>query len=293
MSKSRENTRLVSAQVDCEDIFRSDVESNGVQDLLSNLSCSVRSDTKNPIYDDSRFAIHEAAKNNHEKVLKSLLDKFPNKVNVVNRKQETALHIAARFGQVEATIGLTNYPSIDVNCLNNEGISPLHMSVGNGDLDVTAVLLQHRQINVDLKTKAGDSPLLIAVESGIPAMVALLLFCKADQNVGDQMGFTPLTRAAINNFSITAEILRENSLSSDASFIYSKTLTLVCKSDCPEAVSLVIGHIIKENKLTEERFDQALNWSFDWNHLDLSKWLVESMIETGYQEFQRIEKRLK
>ena len=52
------------------------------------------------------------------------------------------------------------------------------------------LLLNGCKINV--RDAAGKTPLLIAAESGLPAQVGLLLKCKADQNLADNEGNTPL-----------------------------------------------------------------------------------------------------
>lgn len=134
-------------------------------------------------------------------------------INMKDSAGDTALHVAARSGFLQAAQLLISYGA-SVDCRTTQGDhTPLHLTVRAGNEPMVEFLLQHMrpprvsfmytheetgQGNVNAAIPNGETALHYAVRSGHAAIVARLLAAGADANsccrVGDKYA-TPLILA--------------------------------------------------------------------------------------------------
>lgn len=77
----------------------------------------------------------------------------------------------------------------------NTGEGALHIVVKRSDPTYLSVLINQPDINVNLQDREGNTPLLIAAERGWGPGVTALLAKKANANLANAAGVTPLIRA--------------------------------------------------------------------------------------------------
>lgn len=88
------------------------------------------------------------------------------------------------------------------NGANANSGNPLHLAVKKGYYEIAKQLAQQKQIDLNAKDENGDTALLLALKSNPPnkKMLKLLLNLKADPNIPNKTGFTPLGLASFNGF---------------------------------------------------------------------------------------------
>ncbi|KAL3364342.1 hypothetical protein AABB24_013214 [Solanum stoloniferum] len=101
-----------------------------------------------------------------------------------NKKNETALHIAANLGRSEVVselLSLGGEETILVRMTDDIGDTALHKAVRGGHIDIVRMLVKLLlDPEHDLPAnKAGETPLYLAVESGFhDALIEILNICK-------------------------------------------------------------------------------------------------------------------
>lgn len=111
----------------------------------------------------------------------------------------SALHLAARFGHVDAAkLLLDNGATLDIKSLATGG-TPLHTAASAHQLDMAKLLLK-RKANLEVFDKAGSTPLMLAVFQADDDMVEVLVDGGAAINVKSPVNalVTPLVYAAAN-----------------------------------------------------------------------------------------------
>ena len=112
----------------------------------------------------------------------------------------TALHIAAREGNTEATQLLLSQPSISVNAKNRWKSTPLMLAAGSGNLSIIDLLLRHPRTQIDLQAEYyGRTALIEAAVKGHISVVKALVSNGANVNVTDKTGRNSALVEAIKN----------------------------------------------------------------------------------------------
>lgn len=112
----------------------------------------------------------------------------------------TALHIAARTGNIAVCRLLLSRPTIDVNVKNRWKSTPLMIAAGSGNLDVVELLLRHPRTQVDLQAEYyGRTALIEAALKGHMAVVKTLVAHGANVNAADKTGRNSALVEAIKN----------------------------------------------------------------------------------------------
>ena len=112
----------------------------------------------------------------------------------------TALHIAARNGNVEIARLLLAQPGIDVNVKNKWKSTPLMLAAGVGHLEVVELLLGHADTKVDLQAAYyGRTALIEAALNGHLDVVEKLVAHGADVNATDKTGRNSALIEAVKN----------------------------------------------------------------------------------------------
>ncbi|KAL3364340.1 hypothetical protein AABB24_013214 [Solanum stoloniferum] len=129
-----------------------------------------------------------------------------------NKKNETALHIAANLGRSEVVselLSLGGEETILVRMTDDIGDTALHKAVRGGHIDIVRMLVKLLlDPEHDLPAnKAGETPLYLAAESGFhDALIEILNVCKEPTYVAGPSNRTPLHAAVIQEH--TGEIGR-------------------------------------------------------------------------------------
>ena len=131
-------------------------------------------------------------------------------VNKKNSRGETALMLAASFGDAEVVKGLRLVEGILVNQPDNLGLTALH-HWAEQNIDAVNALLSFRGIEVYAKDRNGRTPLHHAAKSGNLAVVEALAARGSDDdiNITDKDGNTALAMAIAQGHMGVAQALRE------------------------------------------------------------------------------------
>ena len=121
-------------------------------------------------------------------------------VNLSDSDGWTALHIAARNGNIDICRLLLSRPAIDVNVKNKWKSTPLMIAAGSGNLDIVELLLRHPRTQVDLQAEYyGRTALIEAALKGHLAVVKTLVAHGANVNAADNTGRNSALVEAIKN----------------------------------------------------------------------------------------------
>jgi ankyrin repeat protein len=128
------------------------------------------------------------------------------RVNARGSNRHTPLTLAARDGFTDCLFMLLDYGA-HVNLATNSGDTALIWSVMHNHASCVGLLLDAKA-KVDLPNLRGNTALHYATENGVPTLVHYLLHTgKADPNVQNNNGDTPLTIAAGKGYSDIVAIL--------------------------------------------------------------------------------------
>jgi len=75
---------------------------------------------------------------------------------ICTQKGFTALHVAAKYGHLEAMRLLLQDKRVDVNITGKNGLTPLHVATHYDNFDVIMMLMQH-SANTHAVAKVGNS----------------------------------------------------------------------------------------------------------------------------------------
>ncbi|WP_349967748.1 ankyrin repeat domain-containing protein [Wolbachia endosymbiont of Armadillidium arcangelii] len=138
--------------------------------------------------------LHHAAFGNDPKLIKFLLNELKFNINIINEEGNTPLHVAARYGRLDAVKGLLSRRA-NIDARNNVNNTPLHIAARYGQLDVVRELLD-KKAKIYTGNKAGNAPLHVAARYGQLDVVKELLDKKAKIYTGNKAGNAPLHVAA-------------------------------------------------------------------------------------------------
>jgi len=121
-------------------------------------------------------------------------------VNASDENGWTALHIAARNGNVEIVRLLLAKPNLDVNAMNKWKSTPLMIAAGSGNLDIIDLLLLHPRTAIDMQAEYYRRTALIeAAVRGHISVVKTLVAQGANVNIADKTGRNSALIEALKN----------------------------------------------------------------------------------------------
>ncbi|WP_184891102.1 ankyrin repeat domain-containing protein [Candidatus Cardinium hertigii] len=128
-----------------------------------------------------------------------------------NSNGDTALHLAAQYGQVDVIEALYRHnTNIDMNIRNlYNSRTPLHVAAQYGQPDAIRILLQYGAERDIQDNYAGFTPLHLAALRGQVAAIQALVEAEAPVNVQSNQGLTPLELAIKGKYLACAKILLE------------------------------------------------------------------------------------
>lgn len=179
-------------------------------------------------------------------------------LNLANKATgETALHLAARHGRVDAARSLLERcNSQDVNAQDDKGRTPLHTAVGANSEGVFELLIRHRGVDLNAQMYDGTTPLILAARIGIYSMLEELIQNECDVTKSDANGKTALHwAAATNNVDAIRRLLEVKETNKDAQDLAEETpLFLACKEGAKGAVEMLLSHYA--NKDISDQMDR-------------------------------------
>ncbi len=140
-----------------------------------------------------------------------------------------------------ATVPLLIAHGADVNHRDNEcGNAPMHMAVSMGYVNVAAALIASGKANLNIANDLGVTPLHEAAWDGSIEMVRLLVANGADPNARDVNGNTPLHAAAITRNAELTELIASYGASLEARNNEGKT-AMDCLRETVEAEGILLS----------------------------------------------------
>lgn len=134
---------------------------------------------------------------------------YPADINAQNNEGVTPLHLACQNGYlsiVKALLENENH-KIDVNIKDIIGWVPLCYAILSQNKDIINLLVKHPGINLNVKDKVSNTPLHYAI--GNPEFVKILSEARADLNLQNNDGQTPLYQSASLRDSESVKVLME------------------------------------------------------------------------------------
>lgn len=151
-------------------------------------------------------ALHLATMDGKVKVMRHLMQTYPQLINETNNSNYAPLHVAARHNQAEAIKVLVNEGRYRVDATANDETA-LHKAAKFGNTEAVAALIEcNAKVNERTDYDEGDcyTPLQFAVNNGhIQTARVLLLIGNADPDINSLHGVTTLQLAGQNEAMIT------------------------------------------------------------------------------------------
>ena len=215
ISDNKQRTALhMAADLGYDDILRTLIDAPDV-------NLNLRTET-------GHTPLHAAANNGRAASARLLIDAGAN-INISDKYQQTALHLAAYFGYDDIVDALIKRPDVNLNVRNKDGNTPLHIAADNGraasarllidagadinisdhkqrtalhmaadlgDDDIVDALIKRPDVNLNVRNENGYTPLHIAAGRGREQSARLLIDAGADINIPDHKQRTALHMAA-------------------------------------------------------------------------------------------------
>ena len=126
---------------------------------------------------DGNTLLHEAATTNNINVVDLLVKTNEIDLEARNTCEETMLHIAIRFGDLDFIKHIVSY-GVDVNVQDDDNYAPLHIACTRNKYSIVEFLLSLETIKINIKDRNGRTPLIYACEKNLNQMAKLFIRSK-------------------------------------------------------------------------------------------------------------------
>ncbi|XP_055592372.1 uncharacterized protein LOC129744060 [Uranotaenia lowii] len=188
---------------------------------------------------------------------------------------ENALHLAVAMGATQCVVDVIKR-NPDVNMKDDKGKTPLEYALKNGYYSIVHILVSYSAV-------INKYDLHIAIKSGKPqsdVCVGVLLHNKADPNICDTHGQTPLHWAVIKRNLSCVQLLFQYGINPTKANAAGQTaLHLAVKSKDSEMVELILQYTEKLDGFInqkDKRGNTALHEAFAVEQLDIMYVLIEN-----------------
>ncbi|KAL2825530.1 ankyrin repeat-containing domain protein [Aspergillus pseudoustus] len=175
-------------------------------------------------------------------------------VNSQGNDGSTPLMWAAKGGNETLVRLLLAEPTVRVNVQGEEGVTALMLAVVSHSVPAVKALLEHKEIDVNVRCEdneerlEGTSALGVMAVQGLDEMASILLkHPRADPEIVDMYGRTPLARAAISNQLGMVKLLTARR-DVDINSPDNATITPLIHAVEAEA-ELVVQHLLSDNRI--------------------------------------------
>uniref|UniRef100_A0A8C3DMI3 Uncharacterized protein n=1 Tax=Corvus moneduloides TaxID=1196302 RepID=A0A8C3DMI3_CORMO len=217
-------------------------------------------------------ALHMAARAGQVEVVRCLLRNGA-LVDARAREEQTPLHIASRLGKTEIVQLLLQHMA-HPDAATTNGYTPLHISAREGQLDVASVLLEAGASH-SMSTKKGFTPLHVAAKYGSLEVAKLLLQRRACPDSAGKNGLTPLHVAAHYDNQKVALLLLEKGASPHATAKNGYTpLHIAAKKNQMQIATTLLNYGADTNILTKQGVT-PLHLASQEGHTDMVTLLLE------------------
>ena len=199
-----------------------------------------------------------------------------NNLNIVNDKQETLLHTAARYNQFEITKYLLD-KDFNPNQKNKNGKSPFVIACSRGDQRIVGEYLKHKNLDVNNIDDLEQTPLHKVVDK--PVITSMLLRHGASAYIEDSIGNSPYAMAY--KFPKTLEAYLEHGVNPNTNVNkYTTQLHRAIEDD-----NLEIAEILKKYNVGINYKDKNGRTAiYNANTLPTLKWVIDNGAEINHQD---------
>lgn len=169
----------------------------------------------------SEYAIQEAARDGKILTVESLLNENPKLVFSKDQDDRTALHWACSLQHLEVVLNILKPRGKEIeidDLVDLSGWTPLHITASVGNERIFEILMDHSpKPDIDLKTNQGTTVLHLAClkqKYEIAKLAIERYNCKT--RIKDNMGYTPLHRAASVGATRIVELLLKSGVNVNA-----------------------------------------------------------------------------
>jgi len=167
-------------------------------------------------------------------------------------KEDTPLHRACRFGQLEIVKVLLARSEIEVNKGNKGSASPFFIACQEGRKEVVSLLLADPRVDPIKPNKREVSALFMACQEGRTEVVSLLLADpRIDPNKTDDEGFTPLWFTSQEGYLVSVQHLLASGREIDTKMISTHNNKTAAEQ------GRVVGTAAKGADQTEEDYERG------------------------------------
>ncbi|KAK1769902.1 ankyrin repeat-containing domain protein [Phialemonium atrogriseum] len=146
--------------------------------------------------DDGRLPIHWAASSNQPEIVSLLVQQKGFDPDIQDESGWTPLMIAGSVKDGEKIVDLLLSKGADVNQTNNSGQTVLHFVASKNNMDVARKLFEQKPpVSARVRDKRGQYPLHRAAAVGSVPMISLLIKNRSPLNATDSTGYTALHHA--------------------------------------------------------------------------------------------------
>lgn len=129
---------------------------------------------------------------NRRQAIALLVSEWPEQLNIVDFKRQSAAMFAAQQRDIE-TLRILLEAGADVNQQDYTGRTVLHSAVTGGSVECLAAVLEHQPDRQLVTAEEGNTPLHTAVKMGLPGIVRPLIeYAPEWVQAKNTFGFTPL-----------------------------------------------------------------------------------------------------
>ena len=232
-----------------------------------------------------RIPMHFAAEAGHLEVLKILLQQPHADVNYKDDEGQTALLKAARNGKVDVVRFLLEQDGIDINADSKDGFTPLLLAIYDDYKDIVHLLCARPDLNPNLADRTHEqSPIWMAVSSDADMVQALFARKDIDVNGRGPSGETALCRGARQSFNHAIKPLLDAKADCNLKDRRGQTpLSCAAAAGNEAGLDLLLQYPLVQINLTDSTGRTALFRAAEAGHTKCVKLLLAKVASTEIQ----------
>ncbi|KAI8011886.1 Protein ACCELERATED CELL DEATH 6 [Camellia lanceoleosa] len=114
---------------------------------------------------DGSYPIHEASSQGHIEVVKEFLRRFPDSRELLNKKRQNILHVAAKSGKANIVSYMLEAPKLEmlINDTDEDENTPLLLATKNARAEIVSILTWDKRVRLEIKNGEGFTALDVAL----------------------------------------------------------------------------------------------------------------------------------